>query len=85
MTKKIRLDKFGILIIVLVVVVYTIWFVFFQDVIQYILEHAISTDGVAERDPVIGWIGVFFIPILIVCTILGIIGLILYLIEIRNI
>ncbi|MFX1470291.1 MAG: hypothetical protein ACFFB8_16740 [Promethearchaeota archaeon] len=45
------------------------------------MEHAISIDGLAERDPIIGWIGVFFIPFLIVCAILAFIGMIFYLIE----
>ncbi len=80
MTFKIKISKFGILLIVLIVVVYTIWFVFFQDVIQFILENAISTET-GERDIITGWIGVFFLPLLIVVGILGITGFILYLIN----
>ncbi|MBA7620627.1 hypothetical protein ES703_27979 [subsurface metagenome] len=80
MTSKIRIGKFGILIIALVIVVYTIWFVFFQDLIQYILENAISTFS-GERDIITGVLGILFIPFLIFCGILGIIGIILYLIQ----
>ena len=64
MTSKIRIGKFGILIIALVIVVYTIWFVFFQDLIQYILENAISTFS-GERDIITGVLGILFIPFLI--------------------
>ena len=79
MTFKIRIGKFGILLIVLIVVVYTIWFVFFQDIIQFILENAISTET-GERDIITGWIGIFFLPLLVVLGILGFIGMIFYLI-----
>ncbi|UCC18695.1 MAG: hypothetical protein JSV62_11380 [Promethearchaeota archaeon] len=83
MAAKLRIQKFGILIIVLLVVVYTIWFVFCQDLIQYILENAIST-FTGEKDTITGWFGVIFIPFLIVCGILGIIGAVLYIIERRK-
>ena len=43
MTSKIGIGKFGILLIIIIVAVYTIWFVFCQDIIQFILENAIST------------------------------------------
>jgi hypothetical protein len=79
MTFKIRIGKFGILLIVLIVIVYTIWFVFFQDVIQFILENAISTET-GERDIITGWIGTLFLPLLVVVGILGFIGMIFYLI-----
>ena len=73
-------DKFGILLIIIFVSVYAIWFVFFQDVIQFILANAIDEFG--ERNIINGWIGVlFYIPFLISVGVLGVITIIMYLIN----
>ena len=72
-----KIDKFGILLIIILVTVYAIWFVFFQDVIQFILENAIDKFG--ERNIINGWMGVFFIPFLISVGVLGVYAIILYL------
>ena len=78
MSKKLKLSSFTIYFIVVVIAVYAIWFIFFQDVIQFILENAISTDAIVTGpDPVTGWIGVLFLPFLGVVVIMGIIYLIL--------
>ena len=75
-----KIGKFGILLTTIIVVAYIIWFVFFQDVIQFILENAIDEFG--ERDIINGWIGVlFYIPFLISIAILGVITIIMYLIN----
>jgi len=80
MSGKLKLSPFTIYLIVIVIAVYAIWFIFFQDVIQFILENAISTDT-GERDPFTGLIGIFFLPGLGVLAILGITALILFLRE----
>lgn len=80
MTNKIKIGKFGILLIALFLVVYILWFVFCQDIIQFILENAIST-FTGEKDIITGWFGVILIPFLIALGILGLIGGILYLIN----
>ena len=80
MSRKLKLSPSTIYLIVLVIAVYAIWFIFFQDVIQFILENAISTDT-GERDPFTGLIGIFFLPFLGVVGILGITTLILLLIK----
>jgi len=80
MTNKRRIGKFGILLLALVVVVYTLWFVFCQELIQFILENAIST-FTGQKDIITGWMGVLFIPFLAIVGILGLIGAILYLIN----
>ena len=80
MKDKSKLSPFSIYLIVIVIAVYAIWFIFFQDVIQFILENAISTDT-GERDPFTGLIGIFFLPFLGVLAVLGIATLILYLRE----
>ena len=74
-----KIGKFGILLITIIVIVYFIWFLFFQDVIIFILENAIDSFG--ERDIITGLLGVIFLPLLIVIAILGVIGMILYLIN----
>ena len=63
------------------IIVYAVWFIFFQDVIQFILENAISTNGGGEKDPITGWLGIFFLPFLGVIAILGLSYPILLLIE----
>jgi len=50
-----------------------VWFVFFQPVIQFILNNAISTDT-GERDIITGWIGVLILPSLIAFALMGIIA-----------
>jgi len=71
--------KFGILLIIIFGVVYTIWFVFFQDVIQFILANAIDKFG--NKDIFIGFIGILFIPFLLSVGVLGVYAIILYLLE----
>ncbi|MHA1192712.1 MAG: hypothetical protein ACTSP9_10500, partial [Promethearchaeota archaeon] len=56
-----------------------IWFVFFQDVIQFILANAIDKFG--NKDIFIGFIGILFIPFLLSVGVLGVYAIILYLIE----
>jgi hypothetical protein len=73
-----RLSPFAIYFIVVVALVYVVWFVFCQPVIQYILENAISTFGGAHPSPLNGWLGVFFLPLLIALAIIGLTGLIIY-------
>lgn len=80
MTNKRRIGKFGILLISLFVVVYTLWFVFCQDLIQFILENAIST-FTGQKSIITGWFGILFLPFLLIVGILGLIGAILYLIN----
>ncbi|MBY9012123.1 MAG: hypothetical protein KGD70_07105 [Candidatus Lokiarchaeota archaeon] len=72
MAKKLNLSPFTLYFIVIVITVYAIWFIFFQEVIQFILENAISTFGGAHRSPVNGWIGIFLLPFLVVIVIMGI-------------
>jgi hypothetical protein len=61
------------------VAVYLIWFIFCQDVIQYILEHAIDVSalGGGARSPITGWIGIFVLPFLIVLAIMAITAVVL--------
>jgi hypothetical protein len=77
---KMKISKSNLFIILFIVGIYVIWFVFFQDVIQFILNNAISTDT-GERDIVIGWIGVLFLPLLIAFGLMGLVGGIYILIE----
>lgn len=61
------------------VVVYAIWFIFYQDVIQLILEDAISTDTIESgTDPITIWLRILLLPFLGVVAILGITYLILF-------
>ncbi len=79
MPRKLKLSPFTIYFIVVLVAVYAIWFIFFQDVIQFILENAISTFGGAHRSPSTGWAGILVLPFLVVMVIMGITFLILFL------
>jgi hypothetical protein len=73
-----KLSPAAIYFIVVVASVYVVWFVGCQPIIQYILENAISTFGGAHPSPLNGWLGVFFLPLLIALAIIGLTALILY-------
>ena len=70
-----KLSPFTIYLIIVTIAVYAIWFIFFQDVIQFILENALSLEFFTP------WIGIFFLPFLGVLAVLGITTLILYMRE----
>ncbi len=67
------ISKSNLFIIVFIIGTYIVWFVFFQPVIQFILNNAISTDT-GERDIITGWIGVLILPSLIAFALMGIIA-----------
>ena len=66
------ISKSNLFIIVFIIGTYVVWFVFCQPVIQFILNNAISTIT-GERDIMIGWIGVFFLPLLIAFCLMGLV------------
>ena len=68
-----RISKSDWFIILFIIGTYVIWFVFFQDVIQFILDNAIEADT-GEKDIVTGWIGVFILPLLIAFCLMGIVA-----------
>jgi len=68
-----KISKSNLFFLVVIVGTYIVWFVFFQDVIQFILNNAIETDT-GERDIVIGWIGILVLPALIAFALIGIIA-----------
>jgi len=68
-----RTSKSNLFLILFIVGTYIVWFVFFQDIIQFILNNAINTDT-GERDIIIGWIGVLVLPSLIAFALMGIIA-----------
>ncbi len=68
-----RISKSNLFFMVFIVGTYIVWFVFFQDVIQFILNHAIDADT-GERDIVTGWMGVIILPALIAFCLMGIIA-----------
>jgi len=68
-----RISKSNLVIIIFIIGTYVVWFVFFQNVIQFILNHAISTET-GERDIITGWIGVLILPVLIAFCLMGIIA-----------
>jgi len=67
------ISKSNLFILVFIIGTYIVWFVFFQPVIQFILNNAISTDT-GERDIITGWIGVLILPSLIAFALMGIIA-----------
>ncbi len=67
------ISKSNLFIIVFIIGTYVVWFVFFQPVIQFILNNAIETDT-GERDIITGWIGVLILPSLIAFALMGIIA-----------
>ncbi|MFX1500063.1 MAG: hypothetical protein ACFFDH_03765 [Promethearchaeota archaeon] len=66
-----RISKSGLFIIFFIIGTYIIWFIFFQEVIQYILNNAIDADT-GEKDIVTSWIGIFILPLLVDFCLLGI-------------
>ena len=68
-----KISKSNLFFLVVIVGTYIVWFVFFQDVIQFILNNAIETDT-GERDIVIGWIGILVLPAIIAFVLIGIIA-----------
>ncbi|NVM44907.1 MAG: hypothetical protein HWN79_08315 [Candidatus Lokiarchaeota archaeon] len=72
MSRKLKLSPLTLYFIIIVIAVYAIWFIFFQDVIQFILENAISTNGGVYRSEFNGWLGIFLLPFLVVMVIMGI-------------
>ncbi len=68
-----RISTSNLFIIIFIIGTYVVWFVFFQNVIQFILNHAISTDT-GERDIITGWMGVLILPALIAFCLMGIIA-----------
>ncbi|MFX1366286.1 MAG: hypothetical protein ACFFCE_11290 [Promethearchaeota archaeon] len=75
-----RISKSGLFIILFIIGTYIIWFIFFQEIIQYILDDAIDVDT-GEKDIVTGWIGVFILPIIFAFGLIGIFTGIYMLIE----
>ena len=68
-----KISKSNLLIIVVIVGTYIVWFVFFQDVIKFILNNAIESET-GELDIITGWMGVIILPALIAFCLIGIIA-----------
>ncbi|MFX1570090.1 MAG: hypothetical protein ACFFCV_17170 [Promethearchaeota archaeon] len=75
-----KISKSNLFIIVVIVGTYIVWFVFFQDVIKFILNNAIESET-GEIDIVTGWLGVIILPALIAFCLMGIIAGIYALIQ----
>lgn len=68
-----RISKSSLFLILFIIGTYVIWFVFFQNVIQFILNNAIESET-GEINIITGWMGVLILPILIAFVLMGIIA-----------